>query len=52
VRISATLCTFAVAFVSNASSAADLVAPLPVCEDRMGRVFSDFEQIRPGVPAR
>jgi len=51
-RISATLCTFAAAFVCSTSLAADLVDPVPACEDRMGRVFSDFRKIREGVTTR
>ena len=51
-RISAMLCTFAAALVCNTSFAADLADPVPACEDRMGRVFSDFGQIRPGVTTR
>lgn len=51
-RISATLCAFAVAFVCNTSFAADLVDPVPVCEDRMGRVLGDFARIAPGVTTK
>jgi hypothetical protein len=46
------VCAFALALLCAASSAADLVDPLPACEDRMRRVFSDFGQIRPGVTTR
>jgi hypothetical protein len=50
-RIRATLCALAAAFVCCTSFAADVADP-PPCADTMRRVLADFARIAPGVTTK
>jgi hypothetical protein len=51
-RICATLCALAAAFVCCVSFAADVSDPPPPCADTMRRVLGDFARIAPGVTTK
>jgi hypothetical protein len=51
-KISAALCALAAVLVCSTPFAAGLAEPVPACEERMGRVLSDFATIVPGVTTK